>query len=194
MPGNAIENRRSFVFRALLFFLFQLLPLGPDGVHRLGVAFSEDMRVTMNEFVDDPLGDLLEVEVVSFFTELAVEDHLEEQVAEFFDHLLVVVGFDGVDELVDFLNGVESDAHVILFSVPWAAFGRTQRSHDFQELIDRRLIFAWWSHGLENDEIVAMDNDFAAGFGLTHLLGRERGHAAAEFGSLEVADGNNIVF
>ncbi len=81
MFGNAIQNRGSLVARPFLFRFLDLFPLGPDGIDGAGAAFSENMRMPANEFIDDVARDFLEIERAPFPGELRMKDNLEEQIA-----------------------------------------------------------------------------------------------------------------
>lgn len=141
MAGNAVQRRGAFAWASLFFGFFELFPLRPDVVNGFGFALAEDVGMAMDEFVDEPPADLVEIKGIAFLSQLAVEDYLQEQVAKFFDHLFFVARLDCVDEFVDFLDGAKAQAHVILFAIPRATFRRAKRVHDLEEPLDRRLVF-----------------------------------------------------
>ena len=63
-----------------------------------------------------------------------VEDHLEQQVAEFVLQIREIAALDGVHDLVGFLERVGRDGREILLQIPGAAGpGRAQGRHDLQE-------------------------------------------------------------
>ena len=68
---------------------------------------------------------------------LRVEDDLQQEVAEFLDHLVVVAGLDGVHQFINLFDGVMAQGDVILFPIPRAALGRTQGGHDGEQRVDR---------------------------------------------------------
>ena len=105
------------------------------------------MRVPSDELVGDGAGGLLEVERLALAGQLAVEDDLQQQVAALLEHLVVVVGLDGVDQLVHLLDGVEADRLVILLAIPRAAAGAAQAGHDPDELVDCRFAFLGFALG-----------------------------------------------
>ena len=105
------------------------------------------MRVATDELVGDGAGGLLEVERLALAGQLAVEDDLQQQVAALLEHLVVVVGLDGVDQLVHLLDGVETDRFVILLAIPRATAGAAQARHDLNKFVDRRFLFFGFALG-----------------------------------------------
>ena len=76
MAGNAVERRGAFAWTSLFFRFFELFPLRPDGVDGFGFALAEDVGMAMDEFVDEPAADLVEIKGIAFLSQLAVEDYL----------------------------------------------------------------------------------------------------------------------
>src|SRR2546426_7532831 len=108
MSGNAVQCRWPRAPGAVFLGPFDPFPMHPDLVDALRLGVAEDMRVSANQFMGDVSRDLCEVEGPALFCELAVEDHLQEQIAQLLPHLAVVTRFDGVHEFVDFLDGMEA--------------------------------------------------------------------------------------
>jgi ABC-type polar amino acid transport system ATPase subunit len=50
--------------------------------------------------------DLFKIKRAAFARELAVENHLQQQIAQFLGHLVVVARLDGVNQFIDLLDGV----------------------------------------------------------------------------------------
>ena len=123
MPGNTVQGGGAVVWRAFFLRAFYFFPLRPNLIHALRFLISKDVGMSTNEFFHEIAGDLLEVERLAFSGELAVKYDLKEQIAEFLQHFLVVPCFDGVDELINLLNGVESEGFVVLFAIPGASCG-----------------------------------------------------------------------
>ena len=92
--------------------------------------------MTADQFVRDGPRHLLEVERAALARELAVEDDLQQQVAQFFGHLVVVASLDGIKQFIHFLHGVETKRLVILLAVPRAARGRAEFRHDGEQIVD----------------------------------------------------------
>ena len=88
------------------------------------------MRVAADQFVGDVPGDFLEIKGAALPGQLAMENHLQEQVAQFLLHLVVVARLDGVDQFIDLLDRMPAQGHVVLLAVPGAAVGRPQPRHD----------------------------------------------------------------
>ena len=148
VAGNSVQGAGAFEVSAFLFLVLQLLPIRPDFIHVLHLGVAEDVRVAMNQFVGDALCNRVEIEGTAFIAELAVENDLKEQITEFFFEFMVIVRLNGVDHLIDFLDGVKADGCVILFLIPWAAVRSTKTAHDFQEILDGGTrSFEWLWHG-----------------------------------------------
>src|SRR5713101_3705512 len=109
MPGNSVQGGGSRVARAVLLSLLYLLPIGPDLIHVLYFEIAKDMRVAANQFLGNVTGDFIEIERAALFGELTMENDLEEQVAQFFGHLVIVTSFDGIEQFIDFLNRVPAE-------------------------------------------------------------------------------------
>ena len=67
--------------------------------------------------------------------------HLQQQIAEFLRHFMVVAGFDGVNQFIDLLDGVAAQRHVALLAVPRTTARRAQPRHDLEQIVDGRLAF-----------------------------------------------------
>jgi len=59
--------------------------------------------MAVNQLVHNAAANGVEVESATFFGELTMENHLKQKVAQFFDHLVVVAGFDGIEQFVNIL-------------------------------------------------------------------------------------------
>ena len=129
------------MFGAVPLVLFDLLPVCPDLIDTLHFDIAEDMRMTADQFFRDVPRHLVKVEGAAFLGQLAVEDNLQEQIAEFVEHLVVVARFDGIHQFIDFLDGVESQRFMVLFAVPRTTRGRPQPRHEFEQILDRRILF-----------------------------------------------------
>jgi hypothetical protein len=74
-----------------------------------------------DELVGDAPRDGVKVKGAAFAAELTVKDDLEQEVAQFLDHLLFVARLDGIEKFVYLFDGVVSERVVVLFAVPGAA-------------------------------------------------------------------------
>ena len=126
----------SFFLRAFDFF-----PIHPDFIHAFDFCFSENMRMAANEFFHEQAADAFKVKSVAFARELAMKDHLQQQVAEFFCHFVVVARLDGVNQLIHFLNRMTAQSQVRLLPVPGTTRRRTQLRHDTQQIFNGRFLF-----------------------------------------------------
>ena len=136
MPGDSVEYGRAFVARPLLLRVLDLFPVRPDLIDILHFHIAEDMRMAPNEFVRDMTGDFFEVERTAFLRELAVENDLQQEIAQLLRHFVIVFGFNGIKQLIDFLHRVKAQRHVILLAVPGTAIRRTQPRHHGEQVID----------------------------------------------------------
>src|ERR1043166_2161002 len=143
VTGDAGQGRGAGVPGAVLFGLFDLLPLRPDGIDGFGFGVAKDVRVAADELLDDVPGDFFKIKRAAFARELAMEDDLQEQVAKFLQHFVIVSGLDGVNQFVNLLDGMEAQAHMILLPVPRTTRRRAQPGHDAQKVFDR----GWFLQG-----------------------------------------------
>ena len=135
------------MFRALFFLALDFLPLSPDGVDVVRVGVSKNMRVAADELVGDRPGRLLKIKRLPFLRKLAVKDHLQQQIAAFLEHFVVVLGFDRIDQFIHLLYGVKADGLVILLTVPRATAGATKPGHHLDQFVDRWFAFFGFAFG-----------------------------------------------
>src|SRR5881396_2619225 len=128
---------------APLFGLLNPFPLCPHRLDGLRIGLAEDMWVAPDQLFHDPLRHDCKIEGASFPRQLAMENNLEQQVAQFLGHLVVVRSFDGVQQFVHFLDGVITERAMILFAVPRTAGRRTEPGHDGQEFVDAGPWLLW---------------------------------------------------
>ena len=95
-------------------------------------SVAEHVGVTAQQLVRDVPGDTLEVKGTALLGQLAVEHHLEEQIAQLLFHLMVVPGFNGINQLVDLLDRMPAQGAMVLLAIPGAAVGGAQACHDPQ--------------------------------------------------------------
>ena len=107
MPSKA---EGAFVPRPLLLGVLDFLPVRPDFVHALDFGLPKDMRMPAHELFHDQPADLFEIKRAAFARQLAVEDDLQQQIAEFLGHFVVVLRLDGVNQFIDLLDGVAPQA------------------------------------------------------------------------------------
>lgn len=71
---------------------------------------------------------------------LRIEEHLQQQVAEFFGEMRKIAALDGVEHLVGFFERVLANGVEALLAIPRAAAGRAQARHNgsrFEEKLTR---------------------------------------------------------
>ena len=71
-----------------------------------------------------------------------MEEHLKQEVAQFFFEHRRVVRLDGLHHLVGFLDEVGLEALMILLLVPGAAVRRSETGHDLHSALETAFIFA----------------------------------------------------
>ena len=141
--AGAVEEGFYFV---AFFAAFDGVPLLKYGIRRSCVALGEDMRVTAHEFVGNSSCDIVERVASGFLGEFAVKDHLQEQVAEFFHEVFVVLTLNGVDRFVGFFDEVRNERGVRLLRIPGAATGCAEAVHDGTEAVDLPVILRAVDH------------------------------------------------
>jgi hypothetical protein len=107
----------------VFFRLLDPLPVRPDLIDVLHLHIAEDVRMAANQLVRNVSRDLFEVERPAFEGELTMKNHLQQQIAQFLLNFMVVARFDGIHELIDFLDRVVTQRHVVLLAVPRATGG-----------------------------------------------------------------------
>ena len=133
-------------FLVAFFAAFDGVPLLKYGIRRSCVALGEDMRVAAHEFVGNSACDIVERVASGFLGEFAVEDHLQEQVAEFFQEVFVVLALNGVDRFVGFFDQVWDERGMRLLRIPGAATGCAEAVHDGAEAVDLPVILRAVDH------------------------------------------------
>ena len=118
-----------------------LFPIRPDLIHVLDPQIAKDMRMPANQLVSDVPGDFIEIKSAPFAAQLAVKHHLQQQVAQFLGHLVIVPGLDGVEQFVNLFHCVPTQSVVILLTIPGAAFRRAQPGHDTEQVTNGILGF-----------------------------------------------------
>ena len=97
-----------------------------------------------HQFVAERVENGVNGEVAVFLGHLCIEEHLEEQVAEFLRQLLPVALLNGFQDLVGLFHRVFCDAVEGLFAIPGAAAGGSQAVHDlhrtFKALASRHAL------------------------------------------------------
>ena len=101
------------------------------------VAVAEDVRMTPFHLVADRGGDVLEPEQPGFLRHPAVEDHLQQQIAEFVLKVRHVAALDRVGDFIGLLDRIGSDRRKILRAIPFTPGNRIAQSrHDRDEPFD----------------------------------------------------------
>ena len=137
-PPGALQRRQPRIdpldHRAAgLLGLLDALPVRHHlvGVGRGGVA--EDVRVPPDELFVDGAHDVPDGELAGLLGDPRLEDHLQQQVAEFLADLALVALLDRADDLVGLLDDVGLERLGGLLAVPRAAVGRAQPRHQLDE-------------------------------------------------------------
>ena len=107
-----------------------------DVVHRLRDGRPEDVGMPVDHLLRDPLDDFDEVEAAFVGTDLGVEHHLQQQVAQFLDDRGVIAGIDRFKQLAGFLERIRLDGFESLHPVPGAAVGRRSRATTSQNVLN----------------------------------------------------------
>ena len=117
----------------MLFGAFDLLPIDPDLIHILNGQISKDMRMSPNQLRGDMTYDCIEIKGPTLFAQLAMKNHLQQKIAQFLCYFMVVLGFYGVEQLINFFDRMPTEGHVILLSIPGAAVWRPETSHQINQ-------------------------------------------------------------
>jgi len=100
------------------------------------IAGGKNMGVTTNQLAGDAVDHAVEFEAPFFPGQLAVIDHLEQQVAQLTLQVLEVAALDGVGDFVSLLQGVGDNRRVGLLDVPGTAVLRVaQTGHEVEQVL-----------------------------------------------------------
>src|SRR3974390_2722919 len=121
MTRDAVQRRRTGMAGAVLLGALDLFPLCPDRVHRPGLRIAKNMGMPANQLFRDVSRDLIEIERATFLRQLTVKHDLQQQIAEFFLHFMVVTSFNGVYQLVHLLDRMPANGAMVLLAVPGAS-------------------------------------------------------------------------
>lgn len=91
---------------------------------------SKDVGVAADEFCGDLFVDIVEIEFVGLAGDFAVQEDVEEEVAEFFGERFAVIGVKGFEDFVRFFEQSGSQGSMCLFAIPRAAVGSEQAGDD----------------------------------------------------------------
>ena len=94
---------------------------------------AENMGVAAHHLFADAVGHFVKGEHFALFSQLGMEYHLQEEVAQFFFEVFVVRSVDGVDNFVTFFNEIFAEREVILFFIPGTAVFAPELFHDRQK-------------------------------------------------------------
>ena len=138
--GNALQP--AFGGGALLFGVFQRLPVGEHLAGGLGHRVAKDVGVAVDELFADTVAHRVEVKGALLGFHLAVERHLQKHVAQFLFQKMGVGEVDGFQRLVGLLDEIGADGAVGLLFVPGAAVvGVAQKGDDTHQVLGGIVLF-----------------------------------------------------
>ena len=111
-------------------------------------AVGKHMRMAAQQLAGYFRRHVLKVEAAFLAGQLGVEDHLEQQIAQLSPQLAPVAAFNGLDHLVNFLDGMGNQRFESLLQIPRAAeFPIPQHRHQGEQPVHgRKLIPAFPVH------------------------------------------------
>ena len=109
---------------------FQLLPVDEHLVGARDVHLAEDVRMTVDQLLGEPFGDVVHVPAALICSHLRMEHDLQQQVAQLVTDRVVVVGIDRLQQFVRLFEQVQGQCLVRLLSVPWTTAGTAEARHD----------------------------------------------------------------
>jgi hypothetical protein len=90
--------------------------------------------MTVDQLLDQPLGDVVDVPSAFVGRDLGVEGDLQQEIAELITHGSVVVGVDRRQELVGLLQEMAREGAVRLLAIPRASIGFPQPRLDLHQV------------------------------------------------------------
>jgi len=131
---------RSGLITAFL-LLLQFLPALHDSPSRSRYLLAIDMRVAVDELIAKGIGHIAEVEGTLLLADRAIEDNVQEHIAQLFLDLFGTPREDRIRELIDLFEGIGTEALGRLLTIPRAVL--TQTLHDIEETAHgRQLLFS----------------------------------------------------
>ena len=121
--GHAVEGGG---LGALALGLLDALPVAEGGLGVAGGGLAEDVGVAADELVGEGVHHVVEAEGALLLADVALEEHLQEHVAELLAMVGQVVAGHGVEQLVALLLEAGLDGLQRLGAVPRAAVGGAQ--------------------------------------------------------------------
>src|SRR3954462_378482 len=100
MPGNSIQCRRSRMPGSMLFGTFYFFPIVPHLSDTIYFEAAKHMRVAADQLFGNVPRYRVESESATFTCQLTVENNLEQHVAQFLNHFLVISSLNGIDEFI----------------------------------------------------------------------------------------------
>ena len=129
------------------------------------------MRMTVDQLLDQALRDVVDVPATLVGRQLRVEHHLQQHVAQFVPHRVVVVGLDRLQELVGLLQKVTGQRAVGLLGIPGAAAGAAQGGHHLHEIQQPRPVLGGRHRAVHGVGEATVAVDVARPVGVTVSLG-----------------------
>jgi hypothetical protein len=127
--------RPLLVFRLRRPFLGLVgFPVRQNVLRGRGVSRPENVRMAFDHLFRFKPRHIVEREGAVFIADLSVKNDLEEEVAQFLDHVGCIARLDGLHDLIGFLQRIAGEACVVLLKVPrTAAFAGAQAAHHVQK-------------------------------------------------------------
>ena len=97
------------------------------------------MGMTENEFVAKFVAHIGEIKLLALFADFGIEEHMEENIAQFLANLFVVTLHQGIAKFVHLFNGVGAQTFIRLLFIPRAFF--TQLFEHVEYTIERFEFF-----------------------------------------------------
>ena len=94
------------------------------------------MGMSPNEFVANLPRHFLDGEAAFFARDLGVNHHLEQEVAELFPEIRIVLRPDRCRHFIGFLEQSRDERAMRLLAIPRTTAGRAQPTHDFTKTIE----------------------------------------------------------
>ena len=126
---------------ATLLLAFDRLPIRKDLRHALGFSLTENVRMTMDHFSANAVGDLTKCRTPLLLLEPCVKHDLEKRIAQLLLQKVGVAVINGLDDLVGFFDQIRAQGLVRLFTVPRASPGRAKQLYYRNQVLNIVFIF-----------------------------------------------------
>ena len=126
----------------LFFLLFDSFPIYQHIIAVVDMGIAENMRMTADKLIYNLVDNVLQIKAACLLCHAGMENNLHEHVAKLLTHAVNIVSIHSLQIFVNLFNHVAADRFMCLLSVPGAATGLAQGTHNISQGLDVEIIKA----------------------------------------------------